>query len=120
MDISENELRINSYYKLKRSVTIDENIFKLSMADIKGNVNICDKIEAVPLTKEILLRFGFDRGSDIIGECYFINESENDFVIYLEADDFCYYDGMTMIVKNYVHEIQNIYSSLYLKELILK
>jgi hypothetical protein len=113
------ELRIGSNYKLRKTTSIDENIITLSFQDIKVNGgNICNLIEPIPLTEEWLLKLGFDRGSDIMGECYFINE-KIEFVIYIEDEWLCYYTGSLMLEIETVHQLQNLYFALTGEELTI-
>jgi hypothetical protein len=71
----------------------------------------------IPLTEEWLLNLGFDKGSDIMGDCYYIDELNVDFALhhYNRGLDFVYnfYD---LNVK-YVHQLQNLYFALTGKEL---
>jgi len=95
------ELRVNSYYKINKSVSIDENVFKLDLTEIRANKNICDFIDPIPLTEEWLLKFekvGWIN-TDILGIFYWFNGEKK----YIP----------------FVHSLQNTYFCIEQKELIL-
>ena len=105
-----NELRINNYYKINKSVSIDENVFKLDLIDIRANKNICDLIDPIPLTEEWLLKFGFDDLGDYgfgIGE----------FHIRMHSNELYFPISNRKIYIINVHQLQNLYFALKGKEL---
>ena len=69
------------------------------------------------LTEEWFLKFGFDKGSDIIGDCFYIELKNNDdFIIHIENDKMFLFDDDLEI--KHVHQLQNLYFALTQKELI--
>jgi len=110
-----NELRINNYYKINKSVSIDENVFKLDLIDIRANKNICDLIDPIPLTEEWLLKFGFKQNS-------FSLNFENDTRISIHKKYNCFIaqiDNTVIKEIKYVHEWQNLYFDFTNEELTL-
>lgn len=116
--IEARELRINSYYKIDKSVSIDQNVFKLDLTDIRANKNICKLINPIPLTPEWLLKLGFKKNEDYLQEEVYENEN---FQLTNECDNgwFCGNEETHLEIK-YVHQLQNLYHALTGKELELK
>lgn len=106
------ELRIGNYFLYKNRILNRVNTAWLN--NLKG-------CEPILLTEEWLLKFGFDEGSDIVGECYFINEfTPSDVTIYRIDGDLYYMNGSTPIIISYVHQLQNLYFALTGEELTVK
>lgn len=97
--ISETKVRVS-----KTKTTIDVN-YKIT------------EIHPILLTEEWLLKFGFEKGSDIMGECYFIENAtyDLDFAIHV-VDRFFIYNN-TRLYIHYVHDLQNLFYSLHFFEL---
>jgi len=122
-DIKANELRINNYYKINKSVSIDENVFKLDLTDIRANKNICDLINPIPLTEEWLFKLGFEVEEMRNGYQYTLNgfciwnsfDSEcYSFMIGNDRNDINIFD----IELKYLHKLQNLYFALTNIELV--
>ena len=112
-----NELRINNYYKINKSVSIDENVFKLDLIDIRANKNICDLIDPIPLTEEWFIRFGFEKSSE-----YWIKPSSSFFFgITLDGKLIYMFDDALTCPANikYVHKLQNVFYDFTNEELTL-
>lgn len=112
------ELRIGNWLKLPSGKD-----FQIDHTDISLIANWNKEAplpKPIPLTEEWLVRLGFFDGSDIIGDCWCINEHQVDqFVLYKEDEWFCYYTGSLMLEIESVHHLQNLYHSLTGKELTL-
>jgi len=72
------------------------------------------KFEAIPLTEEWLLKFGFEE-VDYAGGCYNLG------IVCIDTADFnCVVNGKWLDVKiQYVHQLQNLYYALTQTELTL-
>lgn len=75
-------------------------------------------IKPITLTEEWLLKFGFDKVSDIQVECFFIQGELKDFTLHI-------FDGLYVWIAydldvKYVHQLQNLYFALTGEELTLK
>lgn len=111
-----NELRIGNYVNLK-----DKGLYKIDrgydlekIEDWEGT----DYCTPIPLTEDWLLKFGFDKGSDIIGDCFYIELKNNDdFVIHIEDYNMFLFDDNLEI--KHVHQLQNLYFALTQKELTI-
>ena len=121
-----NELRIGNltYMKSKN---------KIYMVDCGSDIDKSDDLEPIPLTKEWLLKFGFEKNRDSFskniglfskeerlsfsGGDLYITDSEKSNTI--PTDIIMLWDKDVM--KNfYVHQLQNLYYALTGEELILK
>lgn len=72
----------------------------------------------IQLTEEILLKCGFEKGSNIIGDCYYIEHDfgVSDFVLNItKTSNFEIYELDLKI--DYLHQLQNLYFALTNEEL---
>ena len=120
-----NELRIGSlvYYNkpVRKEVTIS-GILSQGLY-YKGNDKgcLCDfQFDPIPLTKEWLLKLGFEIESEDDDYWYFLSNKTCVFGISLfkKEDYWIFYDSDAKI--KYVHQLQNLYLSLVGEELELK
>lgn len=149
--MKENELRINNY------VLIHGNIEKVTGISNAGHINYEDSgfanldkgyVEPIPLTKEWLIKFGFEKDEESVRWMKEYNFTDYSFVlkgstpiskyfrVYHETDknkqkgidirgvemgEFSVYANQwwTQSVK-YIHQLQNLYFALTGEELILK
>ena len=112
-----NELRIGNYVDLYGTIA------KIQRADFKGEGIAIDKGEPIPLDENCLLRSGFERktrisNSGASGKPVWVLYS---FSLTIWDDGRLFYDwiGGNVEIKH-VHRLQNIYSDLLRKELIIK
>lgn len=145
-----NELRIGNWVKVKKTTSVDENIFVLNefrLGTILISANQVEHIEPIPLTEEWLLKFGFeiyDNEQDY--RVIFRKEHENSiYVFYISPkldknlpmcgafgiynDEFeCEITGHKEEESTqyfawkiaYVHQLQNLYFALTGEELKIK
>ena len=121
-----NELRVGNYFNVLGEDRVLQGVSNTSAntvlytyyADFIGLLPIkLIHLKPIPLTEEWLLKFGFEKGSDIIGDCFYIELKNNDdFVIHIEDDNTFLFDDNLEI--KHVHQLQNIYFALTQKELI--
>ena len=109
-----NELRINNYVYLKHED--DEN--EVLKFDFEMGWNF-DFIEPIPLTKEWLLKFGFEKEDEFL-ELQINDDISIIWVGYLSimiqgTIGFMYESELI-----YVHQLQNLYFALIGEELVLK
>ena len=104
--IKANELRIHNYLDYKGSLFILDvkMIYAFSSGDLQYNM---DELNPIPLTEEILLNFGFEKG----GSEWILSTKESSFIIEQEDDKFYYTGGEGCKLSRYfdkVHELQNL------------
>lgn len=123
MELSAKDLRIGNYYRLDKSVSIDENVLRLEMSDIRANRNICKLINPIPLTKEWLLKFGFEK-SEVTENIHTwsnhsiaINTYSKEKVVFYWLR---WYQHPKQSRIKYVHQLQNLYFALTGEELEIK
>ena len=119
--IKASELRIGNWiidrtYTTPQEECIDINTFHL----IAINEDVLELYSPIPLTKELLLKFGFKENRK--GYCKFIdwtkgaynNKSRRNFVIRFSNKDNYRIEmqSMAITIVRYVHELQNIYFAL--------
>lgn len=125
MEVNVKEFRIGNYIEwcgaidfIKVINTKNENfeyIETCSYLDIP-----ISEIKPIQLTEDILLKCGFEKGSNIIGDCYFIEHDFgiSDFVLNItKTSNFNIYELDLTI--NYLHQLQNLYFALTNEELII-
>ena len=102
LDNSANELRIDNYVQFDTLT-----VYKVDI--IYKDYVMLRRWEGVPLTEQWLIKFGFVK-TDY--NCF----EFGDFIL---NDDFIMMDIDITIQLKYVHELQNLYYSLFKKELVL-
>lgn len=117
-----NELRIGNYVKSLNTVCTIDCIFR-QQVEVSNNYEEwtpdLEDIKPIPLTEDWLLKFGFNKGEDIVGYCFFIElENIEDFTIHLQDGKLVYfYEDLEL---KYVHQLQNLYFALTGEELTIK
>ena len=108
-------LRIGNYIRSKS----DKKYYKIVRLDIENDINIT--AEPIPLTEEILLKFGFYK-SEISGEHFYFNPEllikvriEDGYWEEPSLDVFLGLNYITCI--EFVHELQNLIFALTKEEL---
>lgn len=117
------ELRIGNLVYRTNKLTKEKLIIELTAScilDIHANGEMSGFIyEPIPLTEEWLLVFGFEKGSDVMGDCFYIeSEKQEDFSISLLGNGF-YIHGIELSIVS-VHQLQNLYFALTNEELTVK
>ena len=132
-----NELRIGNYVLLKcknekdeigKLLTIDEingcyynkatnkKFINQKYDGIKNSWCKFEIINPILLTEKWLLKLGFDKGNDFLGDCFFIEFSAiDDFVLHIEKD--AYYWNYNQIKITTIHQLQNLFFALTGEEL---
>lgn len=116
--LKSNELRIGNYYGEfgVAEIATAEFILRLYQIEQKGKIAI--NVSAIPLTKELLLKFGFKHNTEDI----FIHENFNAAHFKFKIKKYSNNDCLVLNCKTtvrYVHELQNIYFAIMRNELIL-
>lgn len=78
-------------------------------------------ISPIKITEEWLMKLGFEKGSDIMGDCYFIEDAtyDIDFALHQVGNVFKCYSAREIEIV-YVHRLQNLFESLTGLELELR
>lgn len=77
-------------------------------------------ISPIKITEECLLGLGFEKGSDIMGDCFFMENAtyDLDFALHPTKDGFkCYSAEKAEIV--FIHQLQNLFAAITGLELTL-
>jgi hypothetical protein len=114
-----NELRIGNYVKFgklfKKVVEIAEEGFYILDKDGTTLKNTWADLQPIPLTKEWLLKFGFD-GCTAPNKCIKVGYNDDDFI----HNQMSLMFKRNIIIKlNYVHQLQNLYFALTGEELVV-
>lgn len=99
-------------YKQFRIISIDQDSEYLSLSD--GTIRTCisfNELEPVPLTKELLLKYGFKK--DASGSFHVKNIE----IYFSNNESFGVIDNIPIKGLKYLHQLQNIYYYLENKEL---
>lgn len=90
----------------------EDEVFNSKIGDIPSH-----GLLPIPLTEGWLIAFGFEKGSDIVGECYYIEQdnSDSDFVVHVSNEGFYFFEPTVDLY--HVHQLQNLYFALCGKEL---
>jgi hypothetical protein len=114
------ELRIGNWVRWNYEESSEGNVYPVEygyeLDDIKNNPNI---VNPIPLTEEWLLKFGFNKVSDI---WEFWKNSGWDLRQHkLENKWWLFYNGQDLdcVRIDYVHQLQNLYFALTGEELTL-
>jgi hypothetical protein len=115
------ELRIGNFVKDKNAQYKTVNGFSTILATSIYQFNLGDlELDALPLTEEWLLKFGFVKEPRDSGEVAFCM-SENDCNVIIQdfGDGFLFIWELSFMGKpiKYVHQLQNLYFALTGKEL---
>lgn len=116
--IQANELRIGNYVRLSKSVTVDENIIKVTPHDISNAYEQNKKgansfLQPIPLTEHWLIDFGFEID-------WIISHKDEYFNLFQQGSEYFYTADMcnhNSIAIDSVHQLQNLYFALTGKEL---
>ena len=116
-----NELRIGNWVRWDYEESSEGNVYPVEygyeLDDIKNNPNI---VKPIPLSEEWLLKFGFNKVSDI---WEFWKNSGWDLRQHkLENKWWLFYNGQDLdcVRIDYVHQLQNLYFALTGEELTIK
>lgn len=126
-----NELRIGNYIKFHGNSTDYHKMTLLDFAEIHDDSSEMQYYNPIPITEEILLKFGFEERKHENGNSYkLLIHYHNGYKDYI---DMCNKGSwISFITTNgsdgwvfpkeikYVHQLQNIYYSLTYKELTFK
>ncbi len=138
-----NELRIGNYVNRKDSNGVSITCYQIKFGyEIDNNVSLIDKHyylnytnEGIPLTEEWLLKFGFDKATELfefpdgheihtgfgilIDEFTYLvlGDAQTENISLCDKEDF--HTILLSVTIKYVHSLQNLYFSLTGKELIL-
>ena len=113
--IQAQELRIGNYYKGASRGNI-EIVTWQTLRDLKeGKLNILP----IPLTEEILLKFGFEKQHNEDDFDYWFKKDFCDDILWEHSEGFCHNLNYGGDIK-YVHQLQNLYFALTGEELIFK
>jgi hypothetical protein len=117
------ELRIGNYIywdnpKKKNVVHTVRAVLEFSLHTTPLAICGIEDFSPIPLTEQWLIDFGFEKGNDIMGDCFYIeqNNNVNDFAIHLH--DGKYTDILNDLYIDSVHQLQNLYFALTGKELV--
>jgi len=125
MNLEPNELRIGNlvYWNIPEKVGVPHVIKAILPNTYHTSPISVGKHEdylPIPLTKERLLKFGFEKCSD--NEHYFIGH--HGFCLIYDGDDWCMEpridDSLLIAYCKYVHQLQNLYFALTGQELTFK
>lgn len=107
---SSNYLKVNSLGDLGISLDFKKK-YTIGFLDI-------DDVKPIALTEEWLVKFGFEKGSDIMGDCYFIEDPiyDIDFPIHIDEEGNFEFYGLHIKIK-YVHQLQNVFNIIAEQEL---
>lgn len=115
--INPQDLRIGNYVEYngiidKISQIYDRIIHTEQFSSLNPN-----ELNYIDLNDEWLIKFGLDKGSDIIGDCWFTENPiyDLDFAIYVTDDGYELINRKLKIV--HVHQLQNLFFSLTQLEL---
>ena len=80
--------------------------------EVQPNFTEANDVSPIALTPAFLISLGFERGSDIMGECWFIEDAnyDLDFALHVENNSFKWV-GNNLTIK-YVHQLQNLFYAL--------
>lgn len=70
-------------------------------------------IEAINLNDEWFLRLGFEKGSDIMGDCWFVENATYDLDFAIHTKDGGFVWRVTDLRIKHVHHLQNLFYSLH-------
>lgn len=133
--IQENELKLNnliipligSLEHIGKITSISSNFINYDLIDDNfeeylsiSHESTLSNIKPIPLTEEWLLKFGFEKGNDFIGDCFYIEREKEDFVLHPKKDYFYFYFLYDSVEVKHVHQLQNLYFVLTNEELTLK
>lgn len=107
-----NQCRLNNIVNYRGQITT------LTKNEMVHFYRFSEFYEPIPLTEEILLKCGFEKGSNIIGDCYYIEHDfgVSDFVLNItKTSNFEIYELDLKI--DYLHQLQNLYFALTNEEL---
>jgi len=122
--ITANELRIGNLVKWREHILSIKSIdYESVYVELNEELRILyetkylylpiTEIEPVPLTEELLLKFGFEKDVTEYNICWFLNH------VYIWFVDGEYINELDLPIK-YVHQLQNLYFALKGEELTLK
>ena len=94
------------------------NKISISTRSFDGCVEY-EKIQPIPLTEEILLKFGFEKQHNEDDFDYWFKKGFCDDILWEHSEGFCHSLNYGGDIK-YVHQLQNLYFSLTGEELTFK
>jgi hypothetical protein len=122
--IKANELRIgNLVYESSDGIGFDIfeitciNSFTKTVIDKSDTISQLDYLFGIPITEDWLLKFGFDRGIYWRKDWFEIQQSEDEFSLYIPDNYVGQEYGEPL---KYVHQLMNLYFALTGTELELK
>lgn len=117
--IQANELRLNNCYSINGKIyTLGTSDFMDFLNEAQVNNGSINNIDPIPLTPEILEKFGFEKHTDSQGDAFWYVYTYEDFE-FTENGAFTF-NGSVMPHIQYLHELQNLYFALTGTELEIK
>tara|TARA_R110000782_G_scaffold52036_1_gene111849 strand:+ start:53 stop:388 length:336 start_codon:yes stop_codon:yes gene_type:complete len=107
-----NGLRMGNYV-----INSDLQLYKISWIHIALESKGITPVES---TQEWLLNLGFDEGSDIMGECFYLDKLNLDFSLHPCNKGLGFMYNFNEVHVKYVHQLQNLYFALTGQELTIK
>lgn len=99
--------------------SVGVNEYPIWVEGESGSIEHYDSFEPISLTEEWLIKFGFEKGSDIMGDCFYIeSDKSDDFSLSVLGNGF-YIHGIELSINN-VHQLQNLYYVLTGEQLTIK
>ena len=112
-----NELRIGNYVYFKhcdydvnipRKINYTKNPNEVGLDGVFQNRIEYNQLEGIKLTKDILVKFGFETTAWDNHETYRKMIGNNDFTVVISSSGICEIGDILIREMNYVHELQNL------------